>query len=75
MFVLALIILPIILFSTLNPYPNTDPPTGGVLNLEIQVTTDSSATSAYVESYTLFTTQHVTKLHQLNSTEFDAVNF
>lgn len=79
-FVLTLIVGPIILFSSLNPVAATDPTTGGKLSVEIQVTSNFTDIEDFhqaktTQSYTLFSTTHVTQNHQLNQTEFDNCQF
>ena len=75
-FVLTLIIFPIILFSSLNPYPKIDHVTGGSMSMEIKVTmNDGVSGQNETLSYTLFTTEHVTSNFALNNTQYDSLDF
>lgn len=80
LFVLTLIIGPIILFSNLNPLPQTDPVSGGEISVEIQVISAPKNNTLHtatklVQSYTLFQTQHVTQLNQLSQAEYNEADF
>ena len=80
LFVLTLIIGPIILFSNLNPLPQTDPVSSGQISVEIQVISDPihdthNTATKLVQSYTLFQTQHVTQLNKLSQEEYNELEF